>query len=246
MKIIQISDTHLFAQDDSQIFGINSNLKFKEVLKKIITDEVRDADLVLLTGDISQDETVESYQYVTRELSLLNLPVYWIPGNHDNLEQLEAVFSQNDQFKRVSKLSLNDWNFVFLNTKLPEHDEGYLSPTELNLLQQEITNSPEHKKIAIIMHHHPGKVGTPLIDNYLLQNAKEFWSIVKNTSVELIICGHVHGDYCLKHEGITLESAPATCLQWIKGCKDLEIDARIGYKVYHFDQDGYSAQAKLW
>ena len=43
-----------------------------------------------------------------------------------------------------------------------------------------------------------------------------------------------------------IESSPATCLQWEKGTKDLKTDMRIGYKIYHFKQDGYKAIAKMW
>jgi Icc protein len=61
VKIIQISDTHLFADDELEMFGAKSNLTFKKVMRKIIDEDSHDADMIFLTGDISQDETQESY-----------------------------------------------------------------------------------------------------------------------------------------------------------------------------------------
>jgi 3',5'-cyclic-AMP phosphodiesterase len=246
VKVIQISDTHLFADDELDIFGVKSNLKFKEVIDKIIDEDSYDADMIFFTGDISQDETTESYQKAVNILSKLNIPVYWIPGNHDNIMHMERVFQHTKNFNRAKHLSLSAWHFIFLNTKLEGAAEGYLSQQELAMLNDELVASPAGKKIAIVMHHHPAPVGTPLIDNYMLKNAKAFWDIVTKIKVELIICGHVHGDYTFKHSNIMIESSPATCLQWERGTKDLKIDKRVGYKVYHFGRDGYRATAKVW
>lgn len=245
MKIIQISDTHLFANDESEIFGIKCNIKFNEVINKIIDDEIHDADMIFLTGDISQDESAQSYKKIARHLSNLKLPVYWIPGNHDNLLQLEAVFMKMKNFHRVSSLSSAHWHFIFLNSKIDGREDGELSVLELEMLKDKIHSAPIHKKIAIVMHHHPAAVGTPLIDNYILQNNQEFWDVVAGTSVRLIICGHVHGDYQIEYNNIMIETAPATCLQWVKGTKKIKIDARIGYKIYYFEENNYKAVGKL-
>ncbi len=246
MKVIQISDTHLFSDDGRDIFGVKSNIKFKEVMDKIIAEDSSDTDMIFLTGDISQDETTESYQKIADHLSKLNIPIYWIPGNHDDLTQIETVFQDVKNFNRNTYLSLPDWHLIFLNTKIEGREDGELSQSELAMLSNELAASPPHKKIAIVMHHHPAPVGTPLIDHYILKNTNEFWDIVTGTKTELIICGHVHGDYRFKHNNIMIESSPATCLQWEKGTKELKTDLKIGYKIYHFDKNGYRATAKMW
>jgi len=246
MKIIQITDTHLFADDTLEMYGVKCNIKFNEVIKKIIHEDSHDADIIFLTGDLSQDETIESYKKIADTLSPLNIPVYWIPGNHDHLERLESVFLSTKNFNREIQLSLPDWHFIFLNTKIDGRADGQLSQSELSILKNKISATPTNKKIAIVMHHHPAPVDTPLIDHYILKNGHDFWDSVTGTHVELIMCGHVHGDYSFKYNNIMIESSPATCLQWEKGTKDLITDNRIGYKIYHFDRDGYRAMAKLW
>ncbi|TAK73374.1 MAG: hypothetical protein EPO11_08555 [Gammaproteobacteria bacterium] len=241
VKVIQLSDTHLFADDDADIFGAKSNIKFKEVVEKILDEDSHDADIIFLTGDVSQDETDQSYQKVIDIFSKLTIPVYWIPGNHDNFERMKVVFKDAKNFFQARHLTLPGWNLIFLNTK-----DGYLPDSELALLKNTIATLAGDANIAIVMHHHPAEVGTPLVDHYILQNRNEFWDIITGTQVKLIICGHVHGDYKFKYRDVMIESTPATCLQWQQGTKDLKIDSKIGFKIYYFTPADYTAIAKLW
>lgn len=246
VKVIQISDTHLFTNDELEIFGIKSNKKFQDIIDKILIEDIADTDMIFLTGDISQDQTKQSYQKAIYSLTKLDIPIYWIPGNHDNVHQMESVFKNDKNFIRTNNLKFLKWHFIFINTKIDGADEGYLSTFELQMLKNEMSVLPDNRKIAIVMHHHPAEVGTPLIDNYILKNRNEFWDVITGTKVELIICGHVHGDYKFKYNDIMIESAPATCLQWQQGTNDLKIDSRIGYKIYHFGQHNYHATSKMW
>lgn len=237
---------HLFANDEYDIFGVNSNEKFNEVIARIRKEDCHDLDMILLTGDLSQDETEASYQKIVDALAVLNKPVYWIPGNHDDITSMEAAFRKSKQFIRHNHLMMEYWDFIFLNTKLDGSGEGYLSQTELQILKNKLASANNNKRIAIIMHHHPAEVGTPLIDKYILRNRADFWDIVARSQVNLIICGHVHGDYSFKYQDIMIESSPATCLQWQKGTETLQTELSIGYKIYYFDRDGYQAITKIW
>lgn len=245
MKIIQITDTHLFREDESVMHGVKTNRKFEEVISKIIQEDIIDTDFIILTGDISQDETVESYQKIVSYLSQLDKPIYWIAGNHDNPDKIEAVFGDNRNFYHTKMLSLPHWDLIFLNTRINDRHDGLLHETELLKLKREIHKNA-NKRIAIIMHHHPIPVNTPLIDNYILKNNHELWNVIEGSQVELIICGHVHGDYSLKHGNVSIETSPATCLQWEKGSSDLKIVKKIGYKIYYLNSYGYTAVSKIW
>lgn len=82
--------------------------------------------------------------------------------------------------------------------------------------------------------------------NYILENREAFLKIIKeHPKVQLIICGHVHGDYTIKTESFTLEAGPATCFQMQKGSTTLNISEKLGYKVYCFDEAGYTAQSNF-
>src|SRR3990167_3251002 len=142
VKILQISDTHLFENDELTLLGIKTNKKFEAVIAKIRGEDIHDTHMIFLTGDISQDETKASYQKAANYLSALKIPIYWIPGNHDHLPHCESVFKNAKNFFRTAQLSFLHWHVIFLNTKLEGADEGYLSPLELKRLNQTIASAP--------------------------------------------------------------------------------------------------------
>src|SRR3990167_1480978 len=98
MKIIQITDTHLFSDDSETMFDVHCNDAFNQTIQYFINHDLNDSDMVFLTGDISQDMTEKSYQRIAESLSQLKIPVYWIPGNHDDHAIAESVFSKYDFF----------------------------------------------------------------------------------------------------------------------------------------------------
>lgn len=244
-KIIQITDTHLFADQTANLWGVACNQTFMQVVQQIRERELADAHCVFLTGDLSQDETPLSYSFLTQALAEFPVPIYWIPGNHDDMENMATIFQAAPNFHSVAELSFAGWYFIFLDSRKGKFPAGNLSKTELLKLQERIISAPAQHSICVVMHHHPYKVGTPLIDQYILENHEDFWKALRGTQVKLIICGHVHGDYQLYYQNIAIESAPATCLQWKKGVTELVIEEKSGYKIYYFYPNDYRAEAKF-
>lgn len=244
-KVVQMTDCHLF-KDDSFMFGVRTNETFQKVVERIKKEELSDTDAIFLTGDLSQDESKESYQRLMAGLSDVSKNIYWIPGNHDCITTVTDTFKENKQFIRTPYFKTDHWGFIFLNTKIDGKDHGYLSELELSHLKKSLEQSKE-KSIAIVMHHHPAPLGTPLLDNCMLTNPDIFWEIIADYPVKLIMCGHIHGDYSVKYnEKTTIEASPATCLQFTKGTTELKFENKIGYKTYHFDNDDYTSQAVIW
>lgn len=164
-------------------------------------------------------------------------------GNHDSIENIEQIFSKKSNFHRVNSTIFGPWNFIFLNTKYQNYGYGLLEDSELSMLEKELERNSS-QFTAVIMHHHPIKVETPLIDNFILKRNKIFLSILNRYKVNLIICGHVHESYSLNYENIYMESGPASCFQFKKGAIELEIEKKIGYKIFYFSENGYNSETK--
>ncbi|MBA2652249.1 MAG: metallophosphoesterase [Tatlockia sp.] len=246
VKIIQLTDTHLFS-NDSLLFGVNCNKTFDKVIDHIYKHELHDTDLILLTGDLSQDESQGSYQYLLNAFKPFQIPVIWIPGNHDNLNLMDATFSKSSFFFRMKQLELKHWIFIFLNTQLEGEINGFINQDDFISIKNGIENGALfNKKIALIMHHHPVSVDTPLIDKYIINNQEELWKNIRNSNVELAICGHVHGDYLIHHNNVKIESAPATCFQFKKGSTTLDIENLVGYKIHYFEQGNHHSKSVIW
>ncbi len=245
LRILQITDCHLFLSNNESMMGFNNNKNFFDVIHTIKNDHVQDTDLIFLTGDLSQDETIESYEHIASQLKNVDIPIYWIPGNHDNQANMAEVFSKYPHFVNKKCLELKHWVFVFLNTQKIGSASGFLDQDEMNFLGDTIVRNKD-KKIAVVMHHHPTPFNTPLIDNYILENRDIFWRVIDNSSVKIVLCGHVHGDYSLSINNVQIESAPATCFQFKKGSLTMVLENNIGYKIYYFDCNGVRSKSEIW
>ena len=243
VKVLQITDTHLFSDDEQEIFGVKSNKQLNKCLDHLISSDLNNTDYIFLTGDVSQDETIKSYEIIAEKLSSLNIPVYWIPGNHDDQNIMSGVFKQHRNFFHERSLSFPGWHIIFMHSNSPGVPEGYFLEEEIRALSKEIQSCKNDVKIGIVMHHHPYPVGTPLMDKYILQNNIDFWNIIEHTRVSLVICGHVHGDYSYHYKNIQIEASPATCFQLPKKTTELKISPEIGYKIHYFKLNDYSSKA---
>lgn len=245
LKVIQLTDTHLFS-NDSLLFGVNCNKTFDIVTDHIFKNELHNTDLVFLTGDLSQDESAGSYQYLLNAFKPYQIPLIWIPGNHDDLNLMTTVFSQSPLFLRLNQIELKHWIFIFLNTQLEGSINGFIKQNDFELINNSIENAAlSNKKIALIMHHHPAPVSTPLIDKYYINNQTELWDCISNSNVELALCGHVHGDYVFYCNNVKVEASPATCFQFKKGSTTLEIDNSLGYKIHYFEQGNHRSESVI-
>ena len=59
--LVQLSDSHLFAEADGSLLGMNTRDSLQRVIG-LVREQQPQIDLVLATGDLSQDGTLESYQ----------------------------------------------------------------------------------------------------------------------------------------------------------------------------------------
>ncbi|MCC7005697.1 MAG: metallophosphoesterase [Ottowia sp.] len=242
LKIIQITDMHLFADKAQKLHGYCTYRTLSDTVDYIIASE-QNPDFVLVTGDISQDETTASYQLAREQFERLNIPIYWIHGNHDDETKVQAVFNATTHLKQLSKLTTPFWDFVGINTCRRGTDSGYIENSEMAIFYKKLAESKiNDKKIVVVMHHHPYPVTTPLVDACMLQESEYFLGQLKeNKQVKLILCGHVHGEYQITHDEHVLEACPATCFQWEKGTEKVTTEDKRGFKVIDFYVDAYES-----
>lgn len=59
--LVQLTDSHLFAEADGKLLGLNTGDSLARVVELAVAEQPR-IDLILATGDLSQDGSVASYQ----------------------------------------------------------------------------------------------------------------------------------------------------------------------------------------
>lgn len=232
LKILQLSDTHLHADRNTTLHGVSTQENLERLLAKI-KPKIESVDAIILSGDVSQDRSAESYVNIAQSLQAFKKPVYWFAGNHDAPQVMRKTLQQFEYFHPLSSLTLGPWQFLVLDTVLEGSDAGYLVANNESLIL-------EHSFCALLMHHHPTPVGVETIDKYKLQNPEALTQFLAQQKKlpTVIITGHVHGAYQTSFATIPVISSPATCFQFPKVAPNLEIDPIGGCTFWVFYDDG--------
>jgi len=235
--VIQITDTHLFANPHATIAGVDTNQSLQAVLNQVREQEPR-IDLVIATGDLAHDESPDTYQRLADMLADLGAPVLYLPGNHDNpiiLEDTLLAAPHNDVFEA----RLQGWRFLLLDTSVSGCVGGRVSGTALESLRASLERGPSLPTL-IAMHHHPTPVGSLWMDNIGLENGPDFLRLLRNApDVKGVIFGHTHQRFEHTLGEIRIMGTPSTCFQFKPDSETLVYD-NLGpaYRRLELTQDG--------
>lgn len=236
LTVLQITDLHLFADPDGKLLGIQTEKSFLSVLMH--AHQHHNPDLILLTGDLTQDASSEAYQRLHYHLKLLDTPCYCLPGNHDNPLLLKEILN-SDNVHTTQQILKKGWQIICLDSKLPGEEEGHLANDQLELLDQCLENQPNLPSL-IVFHHPPLPVNSPWLDTMTLNNPGELFEILaKHPQAKALLLGHVHQQQDWIHNGLRLLTAPSTCFQFKPQSKEFALDHQPpGYRWLKLFADG--------
>ncbi|AOE49278.1 3',5'-cyclic-AMP phosphodiesterase [Kangiella sediminilitoris] len=237
MTILHLSDPHLFAERDSTLLGVKTNESLLAVLDDIDRRHIL-PDLIVVTGDISQDYTAESYQNFVQYLSRYNKPVFSLAGNHDERSKLKKYLSTSI-FSTAEQLITEHWQMLMLNSHVPEKVYGQISQEELQWLKRCLDENSDLPTI-IFTHHHPVPVGSAWLDKIGIENGSELVELLSQyPQVQMCAFGHVHQATELLYKTVNYRSVPSTCVQFKKHSKDFSASAeKPGYNLYRCQSNG--------
>jgi len=223
LEILQLTDTHLFADPHGRLLGQNTRRTLSLVLEAALRE--RTFDLVLLTGDLVHDESIEGYRYLRDELRALHIPYYCLPGNHDDLVLMSRVFDARTAGNEASTKA-DGWNLVLLDSTVQGQDGGHLDDRQLDLLDTCLAARPSDPTL-VCLHHQPVPVGSAWMDTIALDNPEQFFVILdRHPQVRAVLWGHVHQEFSSRRKGVRLLAAPSTCVQFLPGSDTFALDAR--------------------
>ena len=239
MRIIQITDSHIYGDKASNFDGINTKMSLERVLEKV--EQLNKPYLVIGTGDLSMDGSSQSYSWLHKRLAKIDAPIVLIPGNHDQQDELASGI-ESTCFLKYGNLLSGSWCFHFLNTAHAGSHAGRLLSHDLSSLTSNLQNNREIFHV-IFMHHPPVKGGSIWLDDMGLTNATEFWRSIKNVSnVKLVVCGHIHQELDVLRKNVRVLTSPSTCLQFKPLTKEYSADSLgPGFRVIDFSVDGLIA-----
>jgi Icc protein len=236
--VAQISDLHLFADERQDLLGWNTWASLEVVVQRILSMSPR-PDLILLTGDLSQDETEGAYQKIVQRFIPLGIPTYWLPGNHDHVPTMQRILHRPPIFAE-KLLERGGWKFLLLNTNVPGQVYGALNTESLHWLETQLSQTPAAQPTLIAMHHPPFWVGSPWLDKSGLQNTTAFFEVIDHyPQVQLVLFGHIHQEFCCERHSVTYLSTPSTCIQFMPHSDNFALDdARPGFRLLRLYPNG--------
>jgi Icc protein len=227
MRVVQITDAHLYADIDARSRAGVPWRQFQQVLAAVTAEQ---PDIVLFTGDISQDESAASYALAVQAMETLSCPWYWLPGNHDQLKLMTA------ERPLVGEVDLHPWRLLLLNTRVEGKPYGELGSKRLADLAEQLEK--DDRPTLIAMHHPPVDVGAEWMDAIGLQDRDAFWALLTNhPHVNIILFGHVHQAYAerraIGQSIVDVYGCPAMADQFQPGAEQFAVDAasRPGYRI---------------
>ena len=237
LLVAQITDTHLFAELDRQWKGISTARTLQAVLDRL--QQIQPPpDLLLLTGDLSQDETPESYQRLVSLIAPLGIPAYWIPGNHDNIPVMTEILNRPPISPEKSWM-LGNWQFLLLSSVEAGCDGGRLSPDSLQWLDYQLQQTGD-RYVMIALHHHPLAIDCEIMDSMMLHNADEFFAIVdRYPQIKIVLCGHIHQEFQQQRGLVSYLGTPSTCIQLLPKTSGIVLDTiGPGFRAIELAIDG--------
>ncbi|MBD1574206.1 3',5'-cyclic-AMP phosphodiesterase [Vibrio sp. S17_S38] len=227
VTFVQVTDTHLFSDEKGSLLGVNTLDSFAAVVQDItkhVESKQFEYQALIMTGDVSQDHTDESYQRFNQGIQTLGKNCYWLPGNHDYKPSMNSIYPSAQIKSSTHVLAGKFWQVVLLDSQVEGCPHGELSKEQLNYLDQALSDYPDRYTL-ILLHHHPRLVGSEWLDKHCLHNSDEFWQVIAPYSkAKAVLCGHVHQDFNQLYNGVRVITSPSTCIQFKPNSNEFALD----------------------
>ncbi len=249
LHLLHLTDFHLFADPDRDLLGIKTSESFHAVLDDV-QSRLRDGEIqfdqVLATGDLTQDHTDQAYRLVARGLRQLERPVHVLPGNHDEQRESFSEILQQEGLACGIHLVSKHWQVLMLDTQIYGKPAGELAEDQLALIEQVLTENPEHHTL-LAMHHNMLPVGSQWLDQHRLKNAEQVQQLLSRfPQVKGVLFGHVHQEVDQVEQGVRFLATPSTCLQFMPNSQDFSLDnLGPGWRTLQLHPDG-QIQTRLY
>ncbi len=242
LRLAQISDAHLLADPAGRLKSLKPLPRFEQVLAAVVE---RAPDWLLLTGDLSDDGSRESYEMLAGRLRAAALPSLAIAGNHDHPARLQAHLA-GSPFHPDAELDLGDWLLLALNSAHPPRIEGWLEPEQLAWMEQRLVR--DRRPTIVVLHHPPLAIGCSKLDPLgLLKGPALQTRLAGFPQVQLCLFGHIHQPFEQRLGSVTYLGAPSCFRQFAPRAGEVDAaQAPPGYRWLELHPDGTWTTQVVW
>lgn len=217
MLVAQISDLHVVA-DGTPLNGVVDTRAALAAAIDHLAALDPPPDAVLATGDLAQDGLPEDYALLRSAFDRLSMPVYVIPGNHDNRTNLRAAFADQGYLPETGEflhyaVDRHPVRLIGLDTVIEGEVGGRLCSARLQWLETRLSEQSERPTL-VFMHHPPFATGIAFMDRPPFGGAADLEALIRRfPRVRLVTCGHVHRAIQTAWAGTLAAVAPGIVFQ---------------------------------
>lgn len=237
LELLQLTDPHYLADPNGLLKGVHTRSSFRHVLESALAQGPR-PDAILLTGDVTQDGSRAGYLAIREDLSRAGLPVWSLPGNHDDPAVMAEILGE-PPFEYCAPQRVGPWLLTMVDTWDGDRGGGRIGDAGLEALDWQLgASDAEHALVCL--HHQPTPVGCAWLDSVGLDDGPALMTLVgSHPRVRGLLWGHVHQTFDEQRGSLRLMSTPSTCFQFVPRQDEFEVDVLPpGYRRIRLHADG--------
>ncbi|RKZ48546.1 MAG: 3',5'-cyclic-AMP phosphodiesterase [Gammaproteobacteria bacterium] len=236
-ELLQITDTHIFADEKDTFDDVDTRASLKQVLD-LARGNDWPVDTILATGDLVHDARTIAYERLLEVFTSIEEPVFCLPGNHDSPGLMYELLNTSNVHTSKS-IEIGAWVIIMLDSFLLNTHAGQLQQHELDLLG-ELLEKHQDKHVLVCLHHPPVEIGSDWMDGMRLNNPQEFFAVLdRYNHVKAVLWGHIHQEFNAERKGVRLMASPSTCVQFMPESGEYRKDGRAaGYRYLKLHSSG--------
>jgi 3',5'-cyclic AMP phosphodiesterase CpdA len=195
---------------------VDANAKLSAAIDYLETRTLR-PDVVVATGDLTNNGGPAQYELLKELLEPLTIPVYLVPGNHDERESLRSAFCDRPWMPSFGAIDyvIDDYpiRLIGMDTTLPDRHDGLLEQEQLEWLDTQLAAEPD-KPTFLFLHHPPFLTNLWMFDAIRLDGGDELRQVIeRHSQVVQIVAGHVHRPISYHWGTTVITTCPSTTHQ---------------------------------
>jgi 3',5'-cyclic AMP phosphodiesterase CpdA len=216
--IAQITDTHIRPKGKLLHHMVPTARYLRRCIVQLETMEHR-PDVVVATGDLVDRGKPKEYRRLKKILARLSIPLFVVPGNHDDRSAFREAFDDHAYLPAHGPLQYVIDGFplrlIGLDTTRKKHPGGELDDTRLAWLAARLDEQPR-RPTFVFMHHPPFATGIAPVDRHGFRGLDRFAALVaRHPQIVRIVCGHIHRPTTIPFARTVASSAPSTAPQLV-------------------------------